>query len=208
VESSMTLSTIAGMFSTMIALAIVPDASALAVTARSISSGFKHGLVVVIGIVFGDFIFVMLAVFSLSAIVEVMGELFIVIKYLGAAYLVCLGLLLFKAKQKTVELEGIEELSWRSDFLCGFFITLGDPKAILFYMSLLPAFIDLSSMTIVDVGIIMATSLVALCCTKLIYAFMAAKSGMLFKSSKSKKRINILAGSVMIATGLFLVIKI
>jgi threonine/homoserine/homoserine lactone efflux protein len=203
----MTLNTIAIMFSAMIALAIIPDSSALAVAARSISSGFRYGLVVVVGIVFGDLIFILFAVFGLSVIAEFMGELFVVIKYLGAAYLICMGLLLWKAKPKVVELGDVEELSWLSNFLCGLFITLGDPKAIIFYLSFLPAFIDLSLATIADISIIMVTAIVALCCTKLAYAFMADKSRMLFKSTKAKKGINVITGSVMITTGIFLVVQ-
>ncbi len=204
----MTLMTIAGMFSAMIALAIIPDASVLAVVARSISSGFKHGVVVVAGIIVGDLIFILAAVFSLSVIADAMVNLFRVFKYLGAAYLICMGLALWKTKTNSVDLEGIEELSWASNFLCGLFITLSDPKVILFYISFLPAFVDISTITITDAGIILATAIVALCCTKLVYAFMADRSRALFKSNKAKKGINITAGSVMITTGIFLAVQI
>lgn len=201
----MTLLAIFGMFSAMLALAIIPDASAMAVAARSISSGFKHGVIVIAGIVAGDFLFILLAVFGLSAIAEMMDGLFHIIKYIGAAYLICFGIILWRAKIKTVELEGIEEDSLLSSFLCGLFITLGDPKAILFYMSFLPAFIDLSVISIADVGIILTTVIASLCCTKLIYALMADKSRLLFKNREAKKGINITAASVMIVTGIFLV---
>jgi len=203
----MTLLTVIGMFSAMVALAIIPDSSAMVVATRSISSGFKHGVVVVLGIVVVDFIFILLAVLGLSAMAEKTDSLFYVIKYLGAAYLVCMGLLLWKKKTKIAEIESVEESSWKSSFLCGLLITLGDPKAILFYMSFLPAFIDLSRLTLADIGIIMAATIVALSCTKLVYAFMADKSRLLFKSIRAKKGINIGAGSVMIATGVFLLVQ-
>ncbi|MEO1924644.1 MAG: LysE family translocator [Gammaproteobacteria bacterium] len=206
-DSSMTLGAIAGMFSAMVALAIIPDASVLAVVARSIASGFKHGLVVVLGIIVGDFIFILFAVFGLSALVKTMDSLFYFIKYLGAVYLLCLGLLLWMSRPKTIELEGIEESSWLSNFLCGLFITFADPKAILFYMSFLPAFIDISMVSFIDIGIILGTAIVALCCTKLVYAFMADKSRILFKSSTANKKINIIAGSIMVVTGLVLAIQ-
>jgi threonine/homoserine/homoserine lactone efflux protein len=203
----MTLTTVAGMFAAMVALAVIPDASALAVATRSITSGFKHGVVVVVGIVIGDFFFILLAVFGLSVIADAMEDLFRYIKYLGAAFLICMGLLLWKAKSKSVELERIDESSWKSDFLCGLFITLGDPKAIIFYMSFLPVFIDLSVVNAIDIGIIMTTVIAALCSTKLVYAFMADKSRILFKSNKAKKGINITAGTVMIVTGVFLAVN-
>ncbi len=204
----MTLTAVAAMFSAMVVLAIIPDASALAVAARSIASGFKHGVVVIAGIIAGDLVFILLAVFGLSAIAETMEDLFDVIKYLSAAYLVFMGLLLWKAKPKEIELEGVDEISWRSNFLCGLLITLGDPKAILFYLSFLPAFIDLSAARFNDVVIIVITAISALCCTKLPYAFMADRSRALFRSTKAKRTINLVAASVMFITALCLIVQI
>ena len=60
--SSMTFSSIAALFGSMIVLAIIPSPSVFAVVARSIASGFTHGFVTVIGIVVGDFIFITLAI--------------------------------------------------------------------------------------------------------------------------------------------------
>ncbi len=207
-EINLTLAAISGMFSAMVALAIIPDASALAVAARSVASGFKHGVMVIVGIVAGDLIFILLAVFGLSAIAEAMDSLFYVIKYLGAAFLVFMGLLLFKTKPKVIELEGIEETSWKANFICGLSITLGDPKAIIFYLSFLPAFIDLSVVSVIDISTILITAIAALCCTKLIYAFMADKSRSLFKSIKAKRIINITAGCVMIVIATFLIVQV
>jgi threonine/homoserine/homoserine lactone efflux protein len=204
----MTLTTIAAMFSAMVALAIIPDASAMAVAARSISSGFKHGVVVIVGIIVGDLIFILLAIFGLSTLAETRDGFFDVIKYFGATYLVFIGLLLWREKPKEIELEGIKESSWRSNFICGLLITLGDPKAILFYLSFLPAFVDLSVISFTDIGLILITVIAALCCTKLVYAFMADKSRALFKSSRAKRTINIVAGSVMIATAIYIIVQV
>ena len=203
----MTFSSIVALFSAMIALAIIPDTSVIAVVARSMTSGFVHGFVTVIGIVAGDIVFILLAVYGLSAMAETMGSLFVLVKYLGAVYLLWLGLGLWRSKSKSVEIEGIKELSWLSNFLCGLLITLGDPKAIFFYISFLPAFVDLSSVTIVDTIIIMVSATIAVGSVKLAYAYMADKSRLLFKSARTKKIINFTAGSVMIGTGIFIMAK-
>ena len=88
----MTSSSIAAMFGAMLVLASVPDASAFAVVGRSMASGFAHGLVTTLGILISDFIFIALSVYGLSSIAEAMGSLFVLVKYLGAAYLVWLGI--------------------------------------------------------------------------------------------------------------------
>ena len=195
------------MLGAMLILATVPDASALAVVARSITSGFSHGLVTTIGIVVGDFIFILFAIYGLATLAESMGNMFTLVKYLGGAYLIWLGLSLCWSKTTKVEVEEINELSWSSNFLCGLFITLGDPKAILFYISFLPAFLDLSRVTIFDTGIIMLIATISVCSVKLSYAYMADKARLLFKSPKAKIRMNIAAGCVMITTGVILVAK-
>ena len=195
------------MFSAMVALAIVPDASTMAVAARSLSSGFKQGIVVIAGIITGDLIFILFAVFGLAAVAEVMDGLFVFIRYLGALFLIYLAVTLCWEKPNSVELDGIKEASTQTNFISGLLITLGDPKAILFYISFLPVFMDLSKFRMIDVGIVLATAIAALCCTKLIYAFMADKSRSLFKSKKAKRGMNIVAGLVMFTTAIFLVIK-
>lgn len=146
-QISMTFSSIAALFGAMIVLATIPSPSVFAVVARSIASGFTHGLVTVIGIVLGDFVFIILAIYGLSAIAETMGSLFVLVKYLGSVYLIWLGIQLWRSKSNIIEVEGIKESSWLSNFLSGLFITLGDQKAFLFYLGFFPAFVDLSNNT-------------------------------------------------------------
>ncbi len=199
----MTLSSTVALFAAMFVLAIIPSPSVFVVVARTIESGFIHGLVTVLGIIAGDLIFIILALYGLGFIAETMSSLFI---YLGSAYLIWLGIGLWRTK--SVEIQEIKALSWSSHFLCGLFMTLGDPKAILFYISFLPAFLDLSNVSVFDTGIVIVVATLAVGGTKLGYAYMANKSRLLFESSRAKKGINMTAGAVMIGTGLFLIAKI
>ena len=203
----MTLSSTAALFGAMFVLAILPGPSVFAVVARSIASGFTHGLVTVLGIVAGDLIFIIFVVCGLWSIAETMSSLFALVKYLGCAYLIWLGMGLLNAQSKSVEIQGIKELSWLSNFLCGLFITLGDQKAIIFYISFLPAFLEMSSVSVFDAGIIMIVATIAVGGAKLVYAYMADKSRLFFEKSWAKKGMNITAGSVMIGTAIFLVVK-
>ena len=203
----MTLSNIVALFTTMLVLAAIPSISVLAVTARAASSGFIHGVFTTIGIVFGDIIFILIAIFGLSFLAEAMGNFFVLIKYLGGAYLIWLGISLWRSKPKKLATESVTENSLLASFLTGLFITLGDQKAILFYLGFFPAFVDLSTLTIADTGIIIIIAVVTVGGVKLCYAFMASRMK-LFINSTAKKRIETLAGSVMIVVGLFLIVKI
>jgi len=199
----MTLSSTAALFAAMFVLAIIPSPSVFVVVARTIESGFIHGLVTVLGIIAGDLIFIILALYGLGIIAETMSSLFI---YLGSAYLIWLGIGLWRTK--SVEIQELQALSWSSHFLCGLFMTLADPKAILFYISFLPAFIEFSPVSLFDTGIVIVVATLAVGGAKLGYAYMANKSRLLFESSRAKKGINMTAGAVMIGTGLFLIAKI
>ncbi|MBW4560782.1 MAG: LysE family translocator [Mojavia pulchra JT2-VF2] len=205
-QSSMTFSTIVALFGAMVVLASIPSVSVLAVSTRSATSGFIHGLFTTIGIVVGDIIFIIIAIWGLSLLAETMGSLFVLIKYLGGAYLVFLGIGLCRSKSQDMETGEIIETSLLSSFLTGLFITLGDQKATLFYLGFFPAFLDLSKISYFDTSIIIAITIVAVGGVKLGYAFMAYRARLLI-SSKTRKGINIAAGCVMIAVGIFLVTK-
>ncbi|MCA9399407.1 MAG: LysE family translocator, partial [Candidatus Omnitrophica bacterium] len=175
---------------------------------RSLSGGFHCGLAVLLGILMGDIIFILLAVYGLSFIAETMAGVFLVIKGLGSIYLLWLGFVLWKTGPGTDEIDPAKTTSWGADFLCGLFITLGDPKAIFFYISFLPVFLDLAKIKVTDVIVIMLTVTVALAVTKLGYAYLAEKTRTLFQNIKAKKIMNRIAGSVMIVTGIILMVNI
>lgn len=194
------------LFGAMFVLAIIPSPSVMAVIARSVASGFTQGLATVVGIVIGDFIFIVAAIYGLSTIAA-MDSLFILVKYCGCAYLIWLGIKLCRSQSRTIEIKGLQESSWLSNFLSGLLITLGDQKAILFYLSFFPAFLDMANVSLLDLGIVMAVSTVAVGGVKLGYAYLADRARFLFKSSRARRAMNVTAGSVMIVTGVFILAK-
>lgn len=205
-QSSMTFSSIVALFSAMVVLASIPSVSVLAVSTRAATSGFIHGVFTTIGIVLGDIIFIIIAIWGLSFLAETMGSLFVLIKYLGGTYLILLGIGLCRSKLNNEETEEVVKSSFLSSFLTGLSITLADQKATLFYLGFFPAFLDLSKISYLDTSIIVAITIVAVGGVKLGYAFMADRTRFLI-NSKTRKGINIAAGCVMIAVGVFLVIK-
>lgn len=68
-----------------------PGPGTFAVVARALGSGFKHAFSMSMGMVLGDLVFLLMAIFGLSAIASMMGEIFIIIKYIGGLYLLYLG---------------------------------------------------------------------------------------------------------------------
>ncbi len=206
-ESSLTFSSMAALSGVMLIGALIPSVSVLAVSARSAAFGFSHGVFTSLGIVVGDIVFILIAMYGLSVLADLIGSHFVLIKYLGGSYLVWLGIMLCREKSKTGEVEAYRESSLLSSFMSGLLITLGDQKAILFYLGFFPAFVDLSALSLSDTGIIIVLAIVAVGGPKLVYAFMADKASLMVKNPRVTKAINMAAGSVMIGVGVFLMAR-
>lgn len=197
-------SSIALLFGTMLVLTIVPGPSDFAVVARAAGSGFRHGLLMIGGIIAADFLFILLAVYSLSMVAERWGGLFAVVQYLCAAYLVWLGFGMLRTTPGSADAPETDGFSGLSSFVSGLLITLGDPKAILFYMGLLPAFVELSSISLADTLTIMVTATIAIASVKTVYAYLADRARRFFENSAAQRTLDIAAGVVLMGTGVFL----
>ena len=203
----MTLYSMLAFAGAMFLLAITPGPGVFATISRGLSSGFNNAAFVVLGIVLGDIIFLLLAIFGLSAIATVLGDFFVIVKYIGGAYLLYLGFKILTAKETDTNVEGIQELSWRKNFLAGLLITLANPKVILFYLGFLPTFVNLQTLTIIDIVIISIIVTIVLGGVMLGYAYSASGAKKLFKSKSAKRKMNIAAGSTMLTAGGVLVAK-
>lgn len=197
------------LFAIMAALAALPGASVALVVVRSATLGIGNGLAVTAGILLGDLVFILLAVLGLSAIAQALGGLFLIIRYLGAAYLIWLGFTLFRTTGATRS--GANRSAGAggllTSFLAGFFLTLGDIKAILFYVSLFPVFIEVSALRLADVLMVMSITIVSVGGVKVIYALAAARiaaraGGFAYENAARK-----LAGGCLVGAGGYILAK-
>lgn len=195
-----------GLFTALVILAAIPSVSVLAVSARAAASGFLHGVFTTLGIVVGDIIFILLAILGLSVLAENLGGLFVLVKYLGGAYLIWLGVSLWFSLTGRVERREAVPDSLLSSFSTGLFITLADQKAILFYLGFFPAFVDLAEITWLETLVIVVIATVAVGGVKLVYAWMADRAGT-FVSVGMHRLLNRLAGGVVIVVGLWVIAK-
>jgi threonine/homoserine/homoserine lactone efflux protein len=191
----------------MFLLAITPGPGVFATISRALASGFYNASFVVVGIIVGDIIFLLLAIFGLSAIASILGDFFIFVKYLGGIYLLFLAYKIFTSKENETNIKAIHELSWKKNFFAGLLITLSNPKVILFYLGFLPTFIDLQTLNTLDIVTILFIVTLVLGAVMLAYAYSASSARNLFKSKSSKRKMNILAGTVMVTAGGALILK-
>lgn len=204
----MTAATASALFAAMALLAALPSVSLLAVSARATAFGFGHGAATALGIVVADLLFILLALFGLAMLVEALDGWFFLIKYLGAAYLIGLGIALWRvapgrrADNRMPSGTG-DGASLRASFTTGLLITLGDQKAVLFYLGFLPAFVDLAALDWLDIGGIAAITVIAVGGVKLAVAWFADRLARHFDGAFARG-LNRLAALLMIAAGLYL----
>jgi threonine/homoserine/homoserine lactone efflux protein len=203
----MTLLSIAGLAAAMFFLAITPGPGVFTTVSKALSSGFKHTVPVIIGIVFGDLIFLLFAIYGLSTIAESFNALFLVIRYLGSGYLVWLGIKLWRSTPGSIDVADIKTQSGKYSFLGGLSITLGNPKVILFYLSFLPTFVRLDQLSTFDIMVVATVVSLVLGSVMLFYAYTASRTRELLKSASAQKKMNKTAGTVMIGTGALLLSK-
>lgn len=203
----MTIASMFSLFVALVVLAVIPGPGVFTVVARAMASGFLHGLVTVFGIVFGDYIFIVLSLYGLSALASTMGGFFTFVKYAGAMYLIWLGVKLLLAKYSSVEVKPVIEFSFLSNFVAGLVTTLSNPKAILFYVSFFPAFINVQSVTIVEIWQLLLVATLAVGGVMAMYAYAASRASRIFKSSRAAKKLNVAAGTIMVGSGVLLATK-
>ncbi|HIP61638.1 MAG TPA: LysE family translocator [Sulfurovum sp.] len=203
----MTLLSSLALVGAIFLLAASPGPGVFATISRAIASGFTNAAILVAGMVIGDIIFLLLAVYGLNIVAQVLGEFFVLVKYLGGMYLIYLGYKIWTSKVQAHEIAGKHELSWKTNFLSGLFITLANPKVIIFYLGFLPAFMSLESLTIIDVVTAIFIVSITLGSVLLGYAFAATKARKMLKSQSAMDRLNKTSAGVMIGAGSLLILK-
>jgi threonine/homoserine/homoserine lactone efflux protein len=158
-ELSVPLHRMAALFAAMVLLAALPSASALTVSAIAARSGFRHGAFTTAGIVLGDLLFLLFAVFGLALLVQSLGPAFVLVNLAAGVYLLGLSAVLWRTRRRPAQPASQSPsppASPLASFLAGLLITLGDQKAALFYLGFLPAFLPLTSLTPLDVAVVAA----------------------------------------------------
>ena len=203
----MTLLEAMSLFGIMLVLAAFPSASVALVVSRSATAGLAHGFAVSAGIVLGDLVFVLLAIVGLAAVAEAMGSVFVVIRYLGGCYLIWLGYSLFRANGGVSRLaDDKTSANLFTSFIAGLLLTLGDIKAILFYASLLPFYLDLSTLHPGEILTVVLITIIAVGGVKVVYALLAMKIASVANNHRCLGPVSKAGGAALIGTGSYVIL--
>jgi len=195
-------------FAAALAVAVaLPGPGIFAVVSCAIGRGFREALALIGGIILGDLIYFSLAVFGMAALARSMGEFFIVVKFAGAAYLIWLGVKLWRQRPSgsamgASEVPASPQRGYRRSLLGGFLVTIGNPKTIGFYAGLLPTFIDLDRLSASDALAMGVIVVLVVGFIPALYAAAAARSRRFLDSPQRLTLLNRTAGTMMIGAGL------
>jgi threonine/homoserine/homoserine lactone efflux protein len=143
----MTLESYLLFVSASVVLCIVPGRDMVYLLCRCVAQGRRAGLVAALGINLGAYVHLMAAVLGLSAILLTSSFAFTIVKWAGAAYLIYLGIhvLLRSSKPLAVDPSGLNRQSDRAIFWQWFLSDALNPKVAMFFLALLPQFVDANS---------------------------------------------------------------
>lgn len=184
---------------------ITPGPGVFAVLARALGSGARACFFLALGMVVSDIAYLIFACLGLAAIAHNWSELFTAVRWLGAAYLVWLGIGIWRAPVSDgIDGAAVPSATRRGSFGQGFLISASNPKVILFYVAFLPSFMDLASLSAIDIALASALTLIALMAGLMLIAVGAARARRLFRSARATRLLNRSAGTIMIGAGAYL----
>lgn len=184
-------------------LLLTPGPAVLYIVARSVEQGRLGGLVSVLGVGLGNFAHVVAAAIGVSALIAASAFAFSVLKYLGAAYLIWLGIRTLRAQVAPVALK-IEGKPLRRLFSEGAVVAALNPKTALFFLAFLPQFISPAAGAVWLQILLLGCSFVLLgLATDGLYALAAGSLRDLFRNSvRVLKTQKLVSGTVYIGLGL------
>ncbi|HTV67516.1 MAG TPA: LysE family translocator [Rhizobiaceae bacterium] len=174
-----------------------PGPSIAALVARVISKGFRDVFPFLLAMWIGEGIWLSLAVFGLAVVAQTFHLAFVVVKWLGVAYLLYLAWKMWFAPVKLREGEMPREDSPVKLFMAGMAVTLGNPKIMMFYMALLPTIVDLASVTVVGWLELTLTMAIVLIFIDLVWVFAAAQARKFLRSERAMRAANRVSAGMM-----------
>ena len=187
-----------------LALLLVPGPAVLYITARSANQGRVAGLVSVLAIETANLLQAIAAALGLSAILLSSALAFDIVKYVGAAYLIYLGIRKLLSSDAQMESEEVQRESLSKIYWQGFFVNILNPKTALFFLAFLPQFVNPEKGNVTAQTLILGAIFVGLAIiTDSLYALLFSSLAGQFKRNKNfEKGQRYFAGLVYIGLGI------
>ena len=189
-----------------IVLCIVPGPDMIFLLGRTVAQGRKAGIIAALGINTGAYVHLLAAALGISAILATSALAFTILKWVGAAYLIYLGLKILISKQNALVIDSEKTATTKNTtiFWQGFLSDVLNPKVAIFFLAFLPQFVDAqSSNRLLNIILLGCTVNVIAIIINVVLVLLA---GMLTLKLRQNKKLSVwlnkILGGVFIALGL------
>ena len=187
----------------LLILFLTPGPVWVALIARALSGGFHGAWPLALGVVVGDILWPFLAILGVTWIVGMFAGFMVFLKWVAAVTFLVMGGLIMRHADKTISTNSrLTRPGMWAGFVAGLAVILGNPKAILFYMGVLPGFFDLTQLRWPDMVAIALMSAIVPLIGNLVLALSIDRAKRLLSSPRALRRTNLVAGGLLICVGL------
>ncbi|WP_300513868.1 LysE family translocator [Aliiroseovarius sp.] len=184
-------------------LFLTPGPVWVALVARALAGGFRQAWPVTMGVAIGDVLWSVLAVLGVGWITTTWGGAMEALRWVAFGFFLYLGITILRHAGDSLERDSrLTRPGMWAGFVAGLIVILGNPKAILFYMGVLPGFFDLSRLTMPDIAAIATASFAVPLVGNLCLAWFVDRVRRVLASPKAVRRMNLTAGVLLVTVGL------
>jgi threonine/homoserine/homoserine lactone efflux protein len=187
----------------LLILFLTPGPVWLALMARALSGGFQAAWPLALGVALGDILWPLVAVLGITWILSVFDTMMEVLRWIASGVFILMGVALIRqAGDKITTDSRLTRPGMWSGFIAGIVAILGNPKAVLFYIGVLPGFFDLRSVTAPDIAAILAVSVLIPMIGNLSIALLVGHVRGFLTAPRTLRRINLISGAMLVFVGL------
>jgi len=183
-------------------LLVIPGPTILLVVSYALGQGRRVALPVAAGVALGDFTAMTLSMLGLGALLAASATLFTVLKWIGALYLIWLGIKLWRAGGTPLVGEARSTGSALRMLAHAWLVTALNPKSLTFFIAFLPQFLDPSRDFLTQMAVFEATFLALAAANAFGYALVAGRLRGAIGSSRLVAAINRIGGTLLIGAGI------
>lgn len=184
-------------------LFLTPGPVWVAVLARTLSGGFNAAWPLALGVVVGDILWPFIAIMGVSWVVSTFAGFMTVMRWVASIMFLIMGILILRNADKEISTDSrLTKPGVWAGFAAGVAVILGNPKAVLFYMGVLPGFFDLTTLTRLDILAIVLASMAVPFIGNLALSLSIDRARKFIASPQALRKINMTAGVLLILVGL------
>ena len=187
----------------LVILFLTPGPVWIAIIARTVSGGFKSALSLTLGVSLGDMLWPMIVFLGLGFLITIYADILVLIRYLAALILSIMGLhIMLYAKRSLTKNDKLTKTGFLAGVSAGFLAITANPKAALFYLTLLPGFFDFTKINLLDLIVISIASFSVPMLGNILMIIFLSRMRDFISSPNSIRATNMVSGILLIIVAL------